>query len=257
MGGPGTGRQARSAGPVGRMGCIWPAKRYPLALTLQHHPLLAPPGAELASRRAGSILRHRARPASSARPVQTRGRLGWPLAPGCSTTCGWPRCLGLPEACLSFRFPPQAEPPQLCGPDCRRRPRHQARGPVDECSPCEPPCALPSLRVARGLAVRSSSASFTVQVRWRHGCGLLPNGERPCRAHSAEPDIFVAQRAGGEGRRVRRRPVSVASSAEARGDDRHFLSPFTCVHYCLAKHTTARDATRATTEVADAPSAAA
>ena len=117
---------------------------------------------------------------------------GGPLAPGCSTTCGWPRCLGLPEACLSFRFPPQAEPPQLCGPDCRRRPRHQARGPVDECSPGEPPCSLPSLRVARGLAVRSSSASFSVQVRWRHGCGLLPKGERPCRAHSAEPDIFVA-----------------------------------------------------------------
>ena len=70
---------------------------------------------------------------------------GWPLAPGCSTTCGWPRCLGLPEACLSFRFPPQAEAPQLCGPDCRRRQSHQARGPVDECSPASrlahcPPC---------------------------------------------------------------------------------------------------------------------
>ena len=89
------------------------------------------------------------------------------------------------------------------------------------CSPCEwhacsPYAALQPL--------------FPSQVRWRHGCGLLPNGERPCRAYSAEPDIPKArrrlQRAGGEGRRVRRRPVPVASSAEARGDDRHFLSPY-------------------------------
>ena len=41
------------------------------------------------------------------------------------------------------RFPPQAEPPQLCVPDCRQS--HQARGPVDECSPASrlahcPPC---------------------------------------------------------------------------------------------------------------------
>ena len=202
-----------------------PATSYPLP-----PPLQTPSAACTPRRRVGADARRLDAAAPRAAGVKcTAGSNAWPSR---VAACAWVqhevRLASMSRAAgsLSFRFPPQAEPPQLCGPDCRRRPRHQARGPVDECSPGEPPCALLSLRVARGLAVRSSSASFSVQVRWRHGCGLLANGERPCRAHSAEPDIFVAQRAGGEGRLVRRRPVPVASSAEARGDDRHFLSPY-------------------------------
>ena len=46
--GPGPGRQAPSAGPVGRVGCIWPATRFS-ALTRVIRPRVYPPG-ELAPR---------------------------------------------------------------------------------------------------------------------------------------------------------------------------------------------------------------
>ena len=221
MGGPVPGRHARSAGPVGRMGCIWPAKRYPPNGHVRCLQPQAPSWRRGASARYSGTARGRRRVHGRFKRVAVSGGR---LRLGAARRAAGLDVSGCRKPASVSRFPPQAEAPQLCVPDCRQR--HQARGPVDECSPGEPPCALLSLRVARGLAVRSSSASFTGQVRWRHGCGLLANGERPCRAHSAEPDIFVAQRAGGEGRLVRRRPVPVASSAEARGDDRHFLSPY-------------------------------
>ena len=91
------------------------------------------------------MLRHRARPASSARPVQTRGRLGWPLAPGRSTTCGWPRCLGLPEASVSA-FHRRQSPPSCAYQivdgvkDTKPAARLMSAAPASRlahCAPCE------------------------------------------------------------------------------------------------------------------------
>ena len=135
MGGPGPGRQASGAGPVGRMGCILPASSYS-----DPRAPRTPSAACTPRRRVGAEARRLHTPAPRAAGVKcTAGSNAWPSRVGRlrlgAARRDWPRCLGLPEACLSFRFPPQAEPPQLCGPDCRRRQRHQARGPVDECSP--------------------------------------------------------------------------------------------------------------------------
>ena len=226
LGGPAPGRQARSAGPVGRMGCIWPAKRYPLP------PQASPSAACTPRRRVGAEARRLDTPAPRAAGVRcTAGSNAWPSRVGRLRLGAARRAAGLdvsgcrkPASVSAFhrrQSPPSCADQIVDGvQDTKPAARLMSAAPASRlarCSPCE---------WHAGSPYAALQASFSVQVRWCHGHGLLANGERPCRAHSAEPDIFVAQRAGGEGRRVRRRPVPVASSADARGDDPHFLSPY-------------------------------
>ena len=104
-------------------------------------PLAAPSAACTPRRRVGAEARRLDNAAPRAAGVRcTAGSNAWPSR---VAACAWAqhdvRLASMSRAAgsLSFRFPPQAEPPQLCVPDCRRRQRHQARGPVDECSPGE------------------------------------------------------------------------------------------------------------------------
>ena len=225
MGGPAPGRQARSAGPVGRMGCIWPARRYQVAPRVTS-------AACTPRRRVGVEARRLDTPAPRAAGVRcTAGSNAWPSR---VAACAWVQH----EVRLASMSRAAGSLPQFPAFHRRQSPRSCADQIVDGVQDTKPAARLmsaaPASRLAHcspcewhaGSPYAALQPLFPSQVRWRHGCGLRPNGERPCRARSAEPDIFVAQRAGGEGRRVRRRPVPVASSAEARGDDPHFLSPY-------------------------------
>ena len=186
MGGPVPGRHARTAGPVGRMGCIWPAKRY-----------TPPPGVTSAActprRRVGAEARRLHTPAPRAAGVEcTAGSNAWPSRVGRLRLGAARRAAGLDVSGCR-------KPASVSAFHRRQRPPSCADQIVDGVKATKPAARLmsaaPASRLARcspcewhaGSPYSSLQPLFPSQVRWRHGCGLLANGERPCRAPSARP----------------------------------------------------------------------
>ena len=243
MGGPGPGLQARSAGPVGRMGCILPATSYPLP---PPPPRLSPSAACTPRRRVGADApRLVAAAAPRAAGVKcTAGSNAWPSR---VAACAWAqhdvRLASMSRAAGSLpQFPAfhRRQSPRSCADqivdgvkDTKPAARLMSAAPASRlarCSPCEwhagsPYAALQPLFPSRYDGATGAACCPTVS----DPAVLIP----PSRTSRKSDGACNEQEARGGSCGGAQSPSPTWQARLRRGVTTGISSALTCVHYCL------------------------